>query len=126
MGFVGADPEVRVTQLGKEIVTFSLGINRRRKDHKTGKFKDEASWHKISILNSGLVNVAKSYLKKGSRVFISGELRNSKWVDDKAIERFSTEIILGDNGILQFENKLAEGEIEEVVRKPRARKSYRK
>ena len=113
MGFLGADPEIRTSKKGKEVAVFSVGINRKAKT-KAGKYEDVASWFKISVLNPSLVSITKEYLKKGTRVLLTAELRNNKWQDAQGKDRYATEIVLADNSSLLFENK---ADLEEAVEK---------
>ena len=93
VGNLGKDPEVRTTQDGKKIVTFPLATSETWKDKQSGERKEKTEWHRVSIFNDGLAEIAQQHIKKGSKVFVSGELRTSKWGEAGA-EKYSTDIVL--------------------------------
>jgi len=98
---LGRDPEVRATQDGRELVNLALATSESWKDRNTGERKEKTEWHRIVIFNDGLVNVAKNYLRKGSKIYIEGQLQTRKWQDQNGQERYSTEVVLqGYNGNL--------------------------
>ena len=94
IGNLGQDPEVRSTQNGGEIATFSIATTESWKDKNTGERKDKTEWHRIVIYSQGLVGIAKNYLKKGSKIYIEGSLQTRKWTDNQGIERYTTEVVL--------------------------------
>ena len=108
LGYLGADPEVRKSQSGIETVILSLGVTKKAKDPKTGDKVDNTTWFRIKILNQGLVKLSKEYLKKGTRVYVSGELEIRKYQDKLGNDQYITEILLGHNSLLQFTNKQEE------------------
>jgi single-strand DNA-binding protein len=103
VGNVGQDPEIKSTGDGRELATFSLATTESWKDKNSGEKKDKTEWHRIVIFSPGLVNIAKSYVKKGSKLYIEGQLQTRKWTDNAGIEKYSTEIILQNfNSTLQM------------------------
>jgi single-strand DNA-binding protein len=103
VGNVGQDPEIRTTQDGREIVNFSLATSESWKDKATGEKRDKTEWHRVVIFSQGLVNIVKSYVKKGSKLYIEGSLQTRKWTDNQGIEKFTTEIALQNfNSTLQI------------------------
>ena len=94
IGNLGRDPEVRSTQSGKEIANLTIATSESWKDKMTGERKEKTEWHRVVIFSDGLVNVAKNYLKKGSKVFIEGSLQTRKWTDQSGQEKYTTEIVL--------------------------------
>lgn len=106
IGNVGKDPEVRSMQNGKEVATFSLATSESWKD-KSGERKTKSEWHSIVIFNEGLVGVVKSYVKKGSKLYIEGKLQTRKWQDKEGKDRYSTEIVLQgfDAALLMLDKK---------------------
>ena len=94
VGNLGNDPEVRSTQDGKEIANFSLATTESWKDKNTGERKDKTEWHRVVVFSPALVNIAKQYLKKGSKIFLEGSLQTRKWVDNNGTDRYTTEIAL--------------------------------
>ena len=94
VGHLGADPEVRSFQTGGRVGNFSLATSESWKDRQTGERKERTEWHRVSILADGLVGVAERYLRKGSKVYVEGQLRTRKWTDQAGVERWATEIQL--------------------------------
>ncbi len=101
IGNLGKDPEIRSTQDGREIATLNLATSESWKDKNTGERKEKTEWHRVVIFNEGLVNVVKNYVKKGSKLFIEGQLQTRKWTDKDGAEKYTTEIVLQNyNGSL--------------------------
>ena len=94
LGNVGKDPEVRHTQDGKAIVNLSIATSESWRDKASGERKEKTEWHRVVIFNEGLAKVAEAYLKKGSSVYIEGQLQTRKWTDKDGAEKYSTEIVL--------------------------------
>lgn len=94
IGNVGSDPVIRNTNDGKEIASFSVATSESWKDKVTGEKKDKTEWHRITVFSEGLVRVIKSYVKKGSKIYIEGQLQTRKWTDSENQERYTTEVVL--------------------------------
>lgn len=103
VGNVGKDPEVRSMSNGNEVATFSLATTDIWKDKTTHERKEKTEWHRIVVYSQGLVNIVKSYVKKGTKLYIEGSLQTRKWVGNDGIEKYTTEIVLqGFNAVLQL------------------------
>ena len=103
VGNVGQDPEVRTTQDGREIATFSLATSESWKDKNSGEKKDKTEWHRIVIFSQGLVGIVKNYVKKGNKIYIEGALQSRKWTDNQGNEKTTTEIVLQNySSVLQI------------------------
>jgi single-strand DNA-binding protein len=94
IGHLGRDPEVRTSQNGGRVASFSIATSDFWKDKFTGERKEKTEWHRITILNQNLVEIAERYLKKGAKVYIEGQLETRKWTDQEGKERHSTEVVL--------------------------------
>mgnify|MGYP000032316633 FL=1 len=94
LGNLGKDPEIRSLQSGNKMATFSLATSKRWKDKATQEQKDKTSWHNVVIFGDGLVNIVEQYVKKGSKVYVEGELQTRKWQDQDGKDRYSTEVVL--------------------------------
>lgn len=94
VGNLGRDPEIRSTQDGREIANLAVATSESWKDRNTGERKEKTEWHRVVIFNEGLVNVVKQYLKKGSKVYLEGQLQTRKWTDQSGVEKYSTEVVL--------------------------------
>jgi len=100
VGNLGRDPEFRRTGNGDPIVSFSVATAETWKDKATGERKERTEWHSVVLQSDGLVGVAERYLKKGSKVYIEGQLRTRKWQDASGNDRYTTEISVGVGGSL--------------------------
>jgi len=94
LGNLGRDPEIRSLQTGNKMATFSLATSKRWKDKSTQEQKDKTSWHNVVIFGDGLVNIVEKYVKKGSKVYVEGELNTRKWQDQSGNDRYTTEVVL--------------------------------
>jgi single-strand DNA-binding protein len=94
VGNLGKDPEMRMTQEGGKIATFSVATSEYWKDKETQERKDRTEWHRIVIFNEKLADVAEKYLRKGSKVYLEGQLQTRKWTDQAGIEKYTTEVVL--------------------------------
>ena len=90
----GADPEIRRTQDGRPIANLRIATSESWRDRSTGERKEKTEWHRVVIFNEGLCKVAEQYLKKGSKVYIEGQLQTRKWQDQSGQDRYSTEVVL--------------------------------
>lgn len=102
VGNVGRDPEVRSSQDGSKIVSFSVATSEFWKDKISGERKDRTEWHRIVVFNPNLAEVCEKYLHKGSKVYIEGQLQTRRWQDQAGVEKFTTEVILS-----RFKGELA-------------------
>jgi len=94
VGNLGRDPEVRQTQDGKPIVNMSLATSESWRDRSTGERRERTEWHRVVIFNEHLADVAQKFLRKGSKVYIEGQLQTRKWTDKDGHDRYSTEVVL--------------------------------
>ncbi len=100
IGNLGKDPEVRTMQNGGKVANLSLATSENWKDKQTGERKEKTEWHRVVIFGQ-LAEIAERYLKKGSKVYVSGQLQTRKWQDQSGAEKYSTEVVLqGFNGEL--------------------------
>jgi len=94
VGNLGKDPEVRHTQDGKPIVNLSIATTESWRDKGSGERKEKTEWHRVVIFNEALAKVAEQYLKKGSSVYLEGQLQTRKWTDKDGVDKYSTEVVL--------------------------------
>src|ERR1700688_569515 len=94
IGNLGADPEIRRTQDGRPIANLRLATSESWKDKATGERKEKTEWHRVVIFNENLCRIAEQYLKKGSKIYIEGQLQTRKWQDQSGQDRYSTEVVL--------------------------------
>lgn len=101
VGNLGRDPEIRRTQDGRPIANLRIATSETWRDKNSGERREKTEWHSVVIFNEGLCKVAEQYLKKGSKVYIEGQLQTRKWQDQSGADRYSTEVVLqGFNGNL--------------------------
>ena len=94
VGNLGRDPEVRSTQDGAKIVNLSIATSERWKDRNTGEPREKTEWHRVVVFNENLGRIAEQYLRKGSSVYLEGQLQTRKWTDQQGVEKYTTEVVL--------------------------------
>lgn len=95
IGNLGRDPEVRALPDGSEVVQLSLATSDVWRDKASGERRERTEWHRVVIFNENLGRIAKNYLRKGSKVYVEGQLQTRKWTDQSGQDRYTTEIVLG-------------------------------
>ena len=110
IGNLGRDPETRSFQNGGKVCNLRIATSETWKDRNTGERREKTEWHSVAIFNEGLVRIAEQYLKKGSKVYLEGQLQTRKWQDQSGADRYSTEVVLqGFNGTLTMLDGRGEG-----------------
>lgn len=101
IGNLGADPEIRSFQNGGKVANLRIATSETWKDRNTGERQERTEWHNVAIFSEGLVGVVERYLKKGSKVYVEGQLQTRKWQDQSGQDRYTTEVVIrGMNGTL--------------------------
>ena len=101
VGNLGRDPESRSFANGGKVVNLRVATSEQWKDRNSGERRDKTEWHSVAIFNENLANVAERYLRKGSKVYLEGQLQTRKWTDQQGQERYSTEVVLqGFNAVM--------------------------
>ena len=101
IGNLGADPEIRSFQNGGKVANLRIATSETWKDRNTGERQERTDWHNVAIFSEGLVGVVERFLKKGSKVYIEGQLQTRKWQDQSGQDRYTTEVVIrGMNGTL--------------------------
>lgn len=96
IGNVGKDPEIRQSADGRKIVNLTVATSETWKDKTSGARQEKTEWHRVVIFNQGLASVAEQYVKKGTKLYVEGSLQTRKWTDNSGIEKYTTEIVLGN------------------------------
>lgn len=110
IGNLGADPEVRSFNNGGKVCNLRIATSEAWKDRNTGERREKTEWHTVSVFSEGLVRVCEQYLRKGSKVFVEGQLQTRKWQDQSGNDRYSTEVVLqGFGGTLTMLDGRGEG-----------------
>jgi len=94
VGNLGRDPEVRSTQDGTKVANLSLATSESWRDRNTGERRERTEWHRVVIFNERLAEIAEKYLRKGSKIYVEGQLQTRKWTDQNGQDRYSTEVVL--------------------------------
>lgn len=94
VGNLGKDPTSRSFQNGGIVVNFSIATSEHWKDRSTGEKREKTEWHNVAIFNDGLAKMAERYLRKGSKVYLEGQLQTRKWQDQSGADRYTTEVVL--------------------------------
>jgi len=107
IGNVGKDPEIRTSQSGKKIANLTIATSETWNDRASGERKERTEWHRVAIMNDALSGVVERYVKKGSKLFVSGQLQTRKWTDQNGQDRYSTEVILSgfDSKLVMLDSK---------------------
>ena len=94
VGNLGRDPEVRSMQDGRSMVNMSVATSETWRDRQSGERKERTEWHRVVIFNEKLAEVAQKYIRKGSKIYIEGQLSTRKWTDQSGQERYTTEVVI--------------------------------
>ena len=94
IGNLGKDPEVRTFPNGGKVCNFPVATSETWRDRNSGEKQERTQWHNIAIFSEPLVNIAERFLKKGSKIFVEGQLETRKWQDNTGADRYSTEVVL--------------------------------
>ncbi|MEM8853971.1 MAG: single-stranded DNA-binding protein [Pseudomonadota bacterium] len=103
IGNLGADPEIRRTQDGRPIANMRIATTETWRDRNSGDRREKTEWHRVVVFSEGLCKVIENYVKKGSKVYIEGQLQTREWEDQQGQKRYTTEVVLQNfNGVLQM------------------------
>lgn len=94
VGNVGKDPEVRTFQNGGRVASFSVATSESWKDKTSGERKERTEWHRVSVLNDALVGIVEKYVKKGTKLYLEGQMETRKYQDKDGAEKYTTEVVL--------------------------------
>ena len=107
LGRLGGDPEIRVSQDGNKIARLSLATTDNWKDKETNERKEKTEWHRVVIFSKGLAEIAEKYLKKGSLIYVEGQIKSRKYTDQSGMEKYTTEVVLQqyNSSLTMLDNK---------------------
>lgn len=94
VGNLGRDPEIRSTQDGTRVANLSVATSESWRDRASGERRERTEWHRVVVFNDRLVDVCERYLKKGSKIYLEGQLQTRKWTDQSGQDRYTTEVVL--------------------------------
>ncbi|WP_323180725.1 single-stranded DNA-binding protein [Kaistia terrae] len=128
VGRLGRDPEVRSMNNGDKVVTLSVATSESWRDKQSGERKEKTEWNRVVIFNENLAKIAEQYLKRGSNLYVEGQLQTRKWNDQAGVEKFSTEVVLqrfrGELTLLDGAAGNGEGRQQEPAAQPSAVGNY--
>ena len=114
IGNLGRDPEVRSFQNGGKVVNLRIATSESWRDKSSGEQRERTEWHRVVIFNEGLCRIAEQYLRKGSKIYLEGQLQTRKWQDQSGQDRYSTEVVLqGFNSVLTMLDGRRSGETDD-------------
>lgn len=118
VGNLGADPEIRTMPSGDKVANLSVATSEKWKDKTTGERKEKTEWHRVSVFGN-LAEICEKYLKKGSKVYLEGQIETRKWQDQSGADRYSTEIVLrGFNSTLTMLDSRGESQPQQPAQQP--------
>jgi len=94
VGNLGRDPEVRYMQSGDKVVNFAVATSERWNDRQSGERREKTEWHRVVVFDQNIAEVAEKYLRKGTKVYLEGQLQTRKWTDQQGQEKYTTEVVL--------------------------------
>ena len=112
IGNLGQEPDIRSMQNGGKVCNLSIATSESWKDRNTGERKEKTEWHRVIVFNEGLIGVIENYVKKGSKVFIEGQLETRKWQDQNGQDRYATEVIIKNfkGGLTMLDTRNGDGQ----------------
>lgn len=110
IGNLGRDPEIRTFQNGGKVANLRIATSESWKDRNSGERRERTEWHSVVVMSEGLVNVVERFLKKGSKIYVEGQLETRKWQDQSGQDRYATEVVLRNfGGTLQMLDGRSDG-----------------
>ena len=94
LGNLGKDPDIRATSAGSRLASFSIATSTKYRNKETQQLEDKTEWHRVVVFNDKLADICEKYLKKGSKVYIEGQLQTRKWTDNNGIDKYTTEVVI--------------------------------
>ena len=101
LGNLGKDPEVRSTSNGGRFASFSIATSTKYRNNETQQMEDKTEWHRVIVFNEKLADICEKYLKKGSKIYVEGQLQTRKWTDNNGVDKYTTEVVIPNySGVL--------------------------
>ena len=94
LGNLGKDPDIRATSAGSRLASFSIATSTKYRNKETQQLEDKTEWHRVVVFNDKLADICEKYLKKGSKVYIEGQLQTRNWTDNNGIDKYTTEVVI--------------------------------
>ena len=114
LGNLGKDPDIRATSTGSRLASFSIATSTKYRNKDTQQLEDKTEWHRIVVFNDKLADVCEKYLRKGSKIYIEGQLQTRKWTDNNGVDKYTTEVVIPNySGVLTMLDSRAQSSVSE-------------
>ena len=101
LGNLGKDPDIRATTAGSRLASFSIATSTKYRNKDTQQLEDLSEWHRVVVFNDKLADICEKYLRKGSKIYIEGQLQTRKWTDNNGVDKYTTEVVIPNySGVL--------------------------
>ena len=114
LGNLGKDPDIRATSTGSRLASFSIATSTKYRNKDTQQLEDKTEWHRIVVFNDKLADICEKYLRKGSKIYIEGQLQTRKWTDNNGVDKYTTEVVIPNySGVLTMLDSRAKSSVSE-------------
>ena len=114
LGNLGNDPDIRATSTGSRLASFSIATSTKYRNKDTQQLEDKTEWHRIVVFNDKLADICEKYLRKGSKIYIEGQLQTRKWTDNNGVDKYTTEVVIPNySGVLTMLDSRAQSSVSE-------------
>ena len=114
LGNLGKDPDIRATQAGSRLASFSIATSTRYRNKVTQQLEDKTEWHRVVVVNDKLADICEKYLRKGSKIYIEGQLQTRKWTDNNGVDKYTTEVVIPNySGVLTMLDTRSQSSVSE-------------
>ena len=114
LGNLGKDPDIRATSTGSRLASFSIATSTKYRNKDTQQLEDKTEWHRIVVFNDKLADICEKYLRKGSKIYIEGQLQTRKWTDKNGDDKYTTEVVIPNySGVLTMLDSRAQSSVSE-------------
>ena len=114
LGNLGKDPDIRATQAGSRLASFSIATSTKYRNKDTQQLEDKTEWHRVVVFNDKLADICEKYLRKGSKIYIEGQLQTRKWTDSNGVDKYTTEVVIPNySGVLTMLDTRSQSSVSE-------------
>ena len=114
LGNLGKDPDIRATQAGSRLASFSIATSTKYRNKDTQQLEDKTEWHRVVVFNDKLADICEKYLRKGSKIYIEGQLQTRKWTDNNGVDKYTTEVVIPNySGVLTMLDTRSQSSVSE-------------
>ena len=114
LGNLGKDPDIRATQAGSRLASVSIATSTKYRNKDTQQLEDKTEWHRVVVFNDKLADICEKYLRKGSKIYIEGQLQTRKWTDNNGVDKYTTEVVIPNySGVLTMLDTRSQSSVSE-------------